>query len=224
MDLCKECNSGCCRRFLVYLSGSDIIRISETLQMDLGVFVDAIPVPESKVEMHIKNRAPMFLFKEAGNKQYFVLALKSTESNLYPDASKCLFLLEFDAQQLSNGKIPHKLSRCGIHACRPYTCRTFPAMYYPKEVAVKIKDPFLLMENEHGKYSGQEPYKLCSRPLSREDFCKFSEGYVKDTVLDNYENEFFLQVAEKWNKTPGLSDNLYDFIVKEYQNRIELIK
>lgn len=224
MDLCKECNSGCCRRFLVYLMGNDIIRICQTLQMDFSVFVDAVPVPESKIQLHLDNRYPMFLFKETGDKQYFVLALKSTDSILYPDASKCLFLLEFDAQELSNGTVPYKLSRCGIHACRPSTCRTFPAVYYPEEGKVKVKDPFLLIENEHSKYAGKEPYKLCARPLTKDDFNKFTEGYVKDTVIDIYENEFFLQVVEKWNKNPGISDELYGFLVKEYRNRIDLVQ
>lgn len=224
MELCKDCNSGCCRRFLVYLLGMDIIRISKTLKIDLSVFVDAIPLPEDKIQLHLDNKAPIFKFKEADNNQYFVLTMKSVKSSLYPEADRCLFLMEFDANSLSNGLVPYNLSRCGIHSCRPSICKTFPASYYPNEGKIKIKDPFLLIENDHPNFSGKEPYKLCPKPLEKNDYQDFTEDYAKDSVFDVYENEFFLQVSEKWNKNPDFSDKLYDFILNEYRNRIEYIK
>ena len=33
-----------------------------------------------------------------------------------------------------------------------------------------------------------------------------------------------MKVAEKWNKKPDVSDNFYDFIVKEYSDRLEQVK
>lgn len=223
MELCPSCHAGCCRKLLVYVLGRDIINIMQSLKIDFNVFIDALPVPQDKKEKYKANKVPMFMFKEGEPGQYYCLALKSDLSKLYPDTTKCIFLLELDAEFLSRGQIKEKISRCGIYSCRPLLCRSFPAAYMPDDEKIIIKDPHTILEKE--MVTKDTPaYKLCPRVLNENDYIPFMEGYVKDAVLDHYEHEFFYQVSEKWNKQPDLSDNLPKFLLKEYANRIEHIK
>ena len=224
MELCPECHAGCCRRFNVYVLGSDIIRICESLKMDMSVFVNPIPLPADKIEKYRFNNTAIFMYKDGGEGQYYCLALKSDFSKFYPETTKCIFLQEFNAEILSRGKIPGTISRCGIYGCRPAICRAFPATYYDEEKQIKIKDPHLVIEKAKAAVQDSPAYNLCARGLTEEDYVPFVEGYVKDAVLEYYESEFFCKVAEKWNNDPDLFDNFYDFLLKEYNNRIEYMQ
>ncbi len=222
MELCTTCHGGCCRRYNPHLWGSDIIRICETLKVDIHFFTTAFPVSEDKVN-DVIDKIPVFIFTDCGEDQYLSLVLKVNESRFYPGTSKCIFLHEWHAELMGSEELKGVIGRCGIYNCRPVGCRAYPAVYDRQKKKAVIKDPYLILENEHKRVSDSPAYNLCERELTCEDYAPFEQDYVNSAVLSRYEREFFIKVAEKWNKNPDISDNFYNFLLKEYGDRIELI-
>ena len=50
MEQCKTCQGGCCRRYNIHLWGSDIIKICNTLKVDISFFTYAYHIEEDKIE------------------------------------------------------------------------------------------------------------------------------------------------------------------------------
>lgn len=222
MELCATCHGGCCRRYNPHLWGSDIIRICQTLKIDINFFTTVIPVSNDKIDK-LRDKMPMFIFTDAEENQYFSLALKFNESRLYPGTSKCIFLLEWHAEMLGSEELTGVIGRCGIYSCRPLNCRTYPVKYDQENKKIILKDPHNILEKEHARVDDSPAYDICARPLIPEDYLPFQDSYTEAAVLNEQEREFFLQIAEKWNRKPDISDNFYTFLHKEYGDRIELI-
>ncbi len=223
MELCKACHGGCCRRYNPYLWGSDIIRICDALKVDMHFFATVVKVDESKVEK-FRGKEAMFKFADISENDYFVFVLNLNESKYYPGTSKCMFLQEWYADILGSEELTGVIGRCGIYSIRPINCRAWPAKYVEEEKRVIIRDPHLILENEHNKIEDNDVYKICPRPLNKEDYSIYQDQYVADAMSNFAERQFFIQISEKWNKNPGTSNEFYDFMVKEYDNRIEYIK
>ncbi|HSA06069.1 MAG TPA: YkgJ family cysteine cluster protein [Candidatus Gastranaerophilales bacterium] len=222
MELCKTCHGGCCRRYNIDIWGSDIIRICETLKVDINFFTDVIPVSEENAKI-LMGKEAVFIFTDTGKQQHYRLILKSNESKFYPGASKCMFLQEWSADLLKSEELSGIIGRCGIYSCRPIACRAYPAKYDYQEKDVIIRDPFLVLEKEHKTASDNSAYKICARALTSDDYNNFKESYFADAITYYHEKEFFIKTAEKWNKNPDVSDNFYKFILNEYNNaRIKL--
>lgn len=222
MELCRNCHAGCCRRYNPYLWGSDIIRICETLGVDISFFTFAHKINEDEIDK-LKGKEPVFIFTDSGEPQHFVLILKFNESKMYPAISKCMFLQEWSAEAMQSEELTGIIGRCGIYGIRPINCRAWPASYDEEKKKVVIKDPHLILDKKHKKPSDNPGYEICERAMTHEDYAKYEEGYVNDAILNHHEKQFFLQLAEKWNENPDVSDNFYAFLKKEYSNRIEHI-
>lgn len=221
MELCKTCNAGCCRRYNPFLWGSDIIRICEALKVDINFFTSVVPIEGDKVD-ELMGKEPMFKFTDAGD-GYYILVLKLNESKYHPGTSKCMFMQEWSAEAQGSEELKGIIGRCGIYSIRPINCRAWPAKYDPERKKVIIRDPHLLLEKEHKLPDNNPVYSICKRPLTHEDYAIYEEEYAQDAIYNYHEKEFFVHVAQKWNQNPDVSDNLYDFLIKEYANRIELI-
>ena len=85
-----------------------------------------------------------------------------------------------------------------------------------------VKGYFL--DKKHKRITDDPVQDICSRPMTHEDYSQYESQYVEDALINNYEKQFFIKVADKWNKNPDVSDKFYEFILKEYNNRIEHIK
>jgi len=166
----------------------------------------------------------LFIFTDSGEKQHFSLVLKFNESKFYPRTSKCIFLQEWSAEALGSEELTGIVGRCGIYSCRPVSCRAYPAKYDEEKKEIIIKDPYLALEKEHKMTTDSSACKLCPQALTEADYKPFMESYAANSVLNKYEKDFFMNLAEKWNKNPDVSDNFYDFLVKEYNDRIEYTK
>ncbi len=223
MEDCKICHGGCCRRYIVPLWGSDIIRISEALEVDMFFFISVVKYEKEKAEEK-KKTEPLFIFTEAGTDCYFQIILKSHMSKLYPNTSKCIFLQEWSASAQQSEELEGIIGRCGIYDIRPLTCKTWPVGYDEKNDQVVLNDPYLIQEKRPDRPGDSIAYSICPKELCFDDYKNFEDEYVKSAILDNYERKFFRKIAEKWNKNPDLSDKLYKFIKEEYKNRIKHIK
>ncbi len=223
MELCASCHGGCCRRYNPHLWGSDIIRICETLKLDINFFTTALPIIKDQIDEY-KEKTPLFIFTDSGEAQHFSLIIKFNESRYFPDTSKCIFLQEWSAESLGSEELSGIIGRCGIYSCRPVGCASYPAKYDEKEKKVVLKDPCLVLEKEHKLAEDSPAYRLCSKPVSFRDYSNFGKDYVQSAILNHHEKEYFYKIAEKWNKNPDKSDYFYEFLVKEYNDRIKLIK
>lgn len=222
MELCKNCHAGCCRRYNPYLWGSDIIRIVEALKVDLNFFTSAYLV-EDKLEQ-IKGKEPVFIFTDSGEPLHFVLVLKLNASRFFPDSSKCMFLQEWSAQAQGSEELTGIIGRCGIYGIRPINCRAWPAKYDEEKQNVIIRDPHNILDKEHRRVDDSPCYDICERELTHDDYAVYENQYVEDAIINKHEKEFFMQLADKWNENPDVSDNFYAFLKKEYADRIEHIK
>ncbi|OGI00282.1 MAG: hypothetical protein A2Y25_01480 [Candidatus Melainabacteria bacterium GWF2_37_15] len=223
MEQCKTCQGGCCRRYNIHLWGSDIIKICNALKVDISFFTYAYHIEEDKIE-NLKGKDPLFIFTDSGKEEYFILILKSNESKYYPDTLKCIFLQEWSADALGSEELSGIIGRCGIYGIRPVTCRAWPAGYEEETQNIVIRDPHLILEKKHKRTSDSPALDICKNTLTHQDYINFEAQYIEDSIINHHEKQFFLKVAEKWNKNPDISDNFYKFLVKEYNNRIEYIK
>jgi Fe-S-cluster containining protein len=111
---CATCHEGCCRDYLVTVSGLDVYRIS----VGLGLHPDQFAVPTSYGN-------PPDGFRVDTTEQTYRLSLDKHRSG--PSAGWCTFWMPFDGGR----------GRCGIYALRPGVCRTYPATLRDGEVAVR---------------------------------------------------------------------------------------
>ncbi len=219
MELCKECHAGCCRRYNPYLWGSDIIRICENLKVDISFFTYAHNIQGEEIHK-LKGIEPMFIFTDSGEEKYFVLILKANESKIYPDTSKCMFLQEWSAEALQSEELTGIIGRCGIYGIRPINCRAWPATYDEDHKRIVIRDPHLILDKRHKRIDDSHVFDICPRAMTHDDYSQYEDEYVRDAVVNYHEKQFFMQLADKWNQNPDVSDNFYEFLLKEYSNRI----
>lgn len=227
MDLCKNCHGGCCRRYNVPLMGIDIIKICDTLQLDMPFFTSIIPLEPERAK-ELENKTALFKFSDVSEENYYTTTLKVIESKYAPGTAKCLFLQEWLAEVMASDELTGIIGRCGIYSCRPICCRAFPATYDKETEQVVMKDPHLILETKHiSPDKDNQIYNLCSKELTENDYQDYTESYVAGSYLYNFENRYFIDLAKKWNnrdKNLRVTDNFYNFLKEEYQSRIRLIK
>jgi len=111
---CARCSEGCCREYLVTVTGLDVYRITRGLGLAPGQFVVAVPVGDRHVEG----------FRLAAGGERFQLALDKRRDG--ERAGWCVFWMPLGRAGAG---------RCGIYAHRPQVCRTYPATLVDGEVA-----------------------------------------------------------------------------------------
>lgn len=207
MSICANCPGQCCRLFnTIALTGSDILRLKNALQLPYQFITKLILVPEDQVE-HMKMKSAMFSFKQddVNIEDKFIFSIKNQESTLLPGTKKCVFLQEW---KIFSDRVT---GRCGIYDIRPYACRAFPSTI-DKETykGIFINSSDTLQE-----------FDFCLNAFKVEDFID-SNKQIENLALWDYEKNFFKKVAEKWNENPGKVEEVYEFFEKEYANRLVL--
>jgi Fe-S-cluster containining protein len=112
---CQSCRGQCCRAYTVPLTGRDAFVIATGLQLALPEFAHLLPEPEPS--------ATGVKLAPGGHPLSLVLRRATDE----PAPHRCVFLVTLDAGY----------ERCGIHATRPYVCRTYPARFRHGSVAIR---------------------------------------------------------------------------------------
>ena len=218
MKVCKTCAAGCCRAFRVPVTGFDILRIMRTIDIDPFFFCGVEEISGEKLEK-ILGKDPLFLFTDSGEPKYYEIYMKFIFSKYYEHSHKCIFLQEWDAKEYGSQELEGIIGRCGIYDCRPLTCRTYPSKI-DKDQKLFMYDPYFEHTNPENKRWASLPYGLCPRPIEKEDFRFGVNEYIKNLLHANYEMEFFLELSEKWNKNPDISDKFIEFLEKEYEDRL----
>ncbi len=115
---CANCTMGCCRQYIVTITGYDMWVISRGLNMAPEQFTVVVPAMEP---------GPRGFLLDSSN-QYFNIALDKRPAKT--DEKPCVFWLEF----------PDGLGRCGIYPLRPYVCQTYPANFAGNTVVHRRED------------------------------------------------------------------------------------
>jgi Fe-S-cluster containining protein len=110
---CARRTEGCCKEYLVTVTGLDVYRMTRGLGLAPGQFTVALPVqpPETKG------------FRLGADDDRFQLALDKQRHGDH--AGWCVFWMPLGSPS----------GRCGIYAHRPQVCRTYPATLVDGEVA-----------------------------------------------------------------------------------------
>lgn len=101
---CADCTLGCCRDYLVTITGYDMWTIARGLNMAPEQFVVVVQQKEPSERG--------FLLDRSGQTYEIALDKRPAETEYKP----CVFFLE----------MPSGVGRCGIYAMRPYVCQTYP--------------------------------------------------------------------------------------------------
>ncbi len=206
MSPCESCHAGCCRAFAVPVTGADVLRIEQQLQLNFGDFVCRWADPDGNIA---RNYAPQFRFADEPETP-FVICLRHTASEYFPSTTKCRFLIEGEP----DAEHPLGQARCGIHSVRPGACRAFPTkLNETGELAVIYDVP------EQGRPTDPAPsYSLCPRPWEPSDVDGVTG--IQDLVVARYEMGFFKQLANLWNRKPRDWGLFPEFLRLVYKSRV----
>jgi|GEM_PF-618329 len=202
---CENCHAGCCRAFVVPLTGADILRIERGLNLTFWDFACRWADPEGQIA---RQHAPHFYFDDEPGTP-FVISLMHRVSEVFPRTTCCRFLLEGtpDAEH-SLGR-----SRCGIHSLRPATCRVFPTKFNATgELALIQEIPLPTRDHDEAVYD------LCSRQWEPADLDPVEP--LHDLIVARYEMQYFHRLAEQWNQSPRPWAVFPDFLRMVYSQRL----
>jgi len=205
MSQCATCHAGCCRSYVVPLTGADIQQIIAEQKLSFWDFACRWADPEGSIALKY---APHFFFRDAPEIPY-VISLIQEESRNFPGTTKCRFLEE---GRPAPGQ-PLGVAHCGNYAARPSACRVYPTKFdRAGELAVLCDVP------PAGKGGIHPVYQLCPQKWQPRDLDPI--GQVRDLVVAKYEMNFFFKLARSWNERPGDWRSFPDFLKLVYANRI----
>jgi len=205
MNPCESCHAGCCRSFAVPVTGADILRIEQQLNLTFWDFACRWADPEGKIA---QNYAPHFHFRDEPAVP-FVICLLHADSQFLKGTTKCRFLTECAPDK----EHPLGTARCGIYHQRPAACRAFPTKFNETgELAIIYPVP------ERGRGGNEPAYSLCPRPWEPADLNPIQT--VQDLVVAKYEMNFFTQLAKLWNRDPRDWEVFPDFLRAVYSQRV----
>ena len=205
MGQCATCHAGCCRSFVVPLTGADILRIISQKKLSFWDFACRWADPEGAIALKY---APHFHFRDQPQTP-FVISLIQEQSSQFPGTPRCRFLVEGP----QSAEQPLGVSHCGIYGERPSACRVFPTKFdHSGELAVIYDVPAA------GRGLSHPVYQLCPRAWRPEDLDPIQQ--VQDLVVARYEMSFFFKLAAAWNARPGEWSLFPDFLQMVYAKRV----
>ena len=206
MSPCTNCHSGCCRSFAVPITGADVLRIEQELDLEFAQFACRWEDRDGKIACDF---APHFFFADEPETP-FVICLRHEASAVFRKTTRCGFLKE----EAPSAEFPLGRAHCGIYDQRPSACRCFPTkLSRSGQLAELHQIP------AHGRAdSNHAAYSLCSRPWEPGDISPVTA--LQDLVITQFEMQFFDRVATIWNRALLEFELFPDFLREVYQNRV----
>jgi Fe-S-cluster containining protein len=205
MSQCATCHAGCCRSFVVPVTGADVLKIISAQKLSFWDFVCRWADPDGAIALKY---APHFYFRDTPQIPY-VISLIQEYSSLFPGTARCKFLIE----GAPTHEQPLGISQCGIYGERPSACRVFPTKFdHAGELAILYDVP------KEGRGGSHPVYRLCPRKWEPHDLDPISQ--VQDLVIARYEMDFFFKLARGWNARPGEWRTFPDFLQLVYSQRV----
>jgi len=205
MSQCATCHAGCCRSYVVPLTGADILNIMSSRQLSFWDFACRWADPNGTIALKY---APHFFFRDDPQTPY-VISLIQEYSSQFPETTRCKFLVE----GAGTSEHPLGISHCGIYGERPSACRVFPTKFDSAgELAILCEVP------KEGKGGVHPVYRLCPRQWEPRDLDPVRQ--VQDLVVAKFEMSFFFKLARAWNARPGEWKSFPDFLQLVYAKRV----
>lgn len=206
MSPCNGCHAGCCRSFAVPLTGADILRIERARGLS---FWDFACRWEDRAGLISHGLVPQLFFPDEPATP-FVICLRQDASRLFPNSTKCRFLVE----ESPTSDSPLGKAQCSIHGVHPSACRIYPTrLNETGQLAVLYDVP----EYAPGLSSRPE-HRLCSRPWQTADIDPVAG--IQELIVTQFEMQFFHQVAAKWNQRPAEWELFPEFVRLVYEGRV----
>ena len=205
MIQCATCHAGCCRTYVVPLTGADILRIISRRQLSFWDFACRWADPNGAIA---REYAPHFHFRDQPDTPY-VISLIQEYSSHFPGTTRCKFL----AEGAPTAQHPLGISQCGNYEDRPSACRVFPTKFdRTGELAVLCDMPSV------GRGGSHPVYQLCPQKWEPNDLDPIQQ--VQDLVVAKYEMDFFFKLARAWNERPGDWLLFPEFLRLVYSRRV----
>jgi len=205
MSQCATCHAGCCRSFVVPVTGADVLRIMSQRRLSFWDFVCRWSDPDGKIALEY---APHWHFRDQPEMP-FVISLIQEYSSQFPGTTRCKFL----AEGPQSAARPLGVSQCGIYGDRPSACRVFPTKFdHAGELAVLCDVPAT------GRGGSHPVYQLCPKTWEPADLDPIQQ--VQDLVVARYEMNFFFKLARAWNQRPGEWLLFPEFLRSVYARRV----
>ncbi len=183
---CTGCHSGCCRAFIVPLTGYDMIRIMTNLELPFWEFVCRYADESGEIA---KGIAPHFHFDDDPETP-FTIGLLQDASTHFPETQKCQFLKEHE----KNDEHPLGVANCSIYEDRPMACRLFPARLDEQNEIGIVNIP------KFGRAGSNPAYQLCPRDWTTEDIdAEVARRDIGNTATEMQQMHL---LAERWNASP----------------------
>ena len=183
---CAGCLSGCCRAFVVPLTGHDIVRIMADRKLSFWDFGCRYADPSGDIS---RGQAPHFHFDDEPETP-FVVGLLQDQSTLFAGARKCRFLQE----TANDAAHPGGATSCTIYENRPMACRVFPTRLNERNAVAAMAVP------EYGRAGRDPAYRLCSRPWTLDDLDVAEARRNLQRVTEEMQQMHLL--ADRWNRSP----------------------
>ena len=108
---CANCTKGCCKQYLVTVTGYDAFVIAKELQLAPEQFLMSVPQKDPTIRG---------FYLDSSQQRYDIALDKVGEdASGQPSTDRaCVFWVAF----------PSGVGRCGIYPYRPYVCQTYPAV------------------------------------------------------------------------------------------------
>lgn len=181
---CADCHAGCCRSFVVPLTGPDVIRIERATGLSFWDFAARWDDCDGAISRGI---VPHFRFDDQpGNR--FVIGLLHKPSDAFPGATRCRFLHE----TLDEGGFGCASANCAIYGNRPVSCRIFPATI---DAGGNVRGRSV---PEFGRPEAGDAYRLCPRDWDAADFD--ADQVRRDLARVSDEMQQLHVIAERWNR------------------------
>ena len=202
---CDSCHAGCCRAFVVPITGADALRLQRTGH-DFWAFAVRWSDPDGAIAGRV---APHLYFADTGDEP-FVLGLMHNESAVHPGTSRCRFLLESPPTP----DAPLGRGVCSLYGSRPSACRVFPTKFDAARELVQLEPV-----PPSGRPSDPQPaYSLCPRPWQTHEIDVVEQPGV--LAAAESEMDFFTKVATLWNRTRGPWEAFPTFLQLVYAGRV----
>jgi len=200
----------------VFITAHDALRIGRELDMAVGDFATMMSFTTGEVSRYEQDHVPL-RFADGPADRRFLLALKRTDSALFPGTQHCTFLQESkrEVEAPERGEHPgrHTVGRCGIYKTRPFVCRVFPTALHAS-LPLGLIHPWPLAA--HGQTG---PLAGCPEEWMVENF-----GTEPDTVLHTlaahrFEREFYAQSSREFNEAHLPLSEFFPFMARVIAHR-----
>ena len=204
---CDSCHAGCCRAFVVPITGTDVLRLERT-GLDFWDFAVRWSDPDGSIA---QRHAPQLHFADTGDEP-FVLGLMHTPSATLPGSTCCRFLRE----AAPTPDAPLGTAACSLYEDRPRTCRVFPMKFNQTRELVQLEHV-----PPHGRSSDDHlAYKLCPRDWTVDEVDAIEMPATIATA--EHEMQLFHKIAGVWNRRRGEWTAFPDFLRQVYNSLVRV--